>query len=98
MIPIGGDDTLSFALRLEKAVIYATVALVIVVAALTIVSNIALTVVEKKRDLGVLTALGATPASLARIYLVLGATIGTIGPSASSVPGAWAPRTIAAIV
>jgi lipoprotein-releasing system permease protein len=70
---------LSFALRLEKAVIFATVALVIVVAALTIVSNIALTVVEKKRDLGVLTSLGATPGSLARIYLTLGALIGAIG-------------------
>jgi lipoprotein-releasing system permease protein len=70
---------LSFALRLEKAVIFATVALVIVVAALTIVSNIALTVVEKKRDLGVLTSLGATPASLARIYLILGSIIGAIG-------------------
>ncbi len=35
--------------------IFVTVALVIVVAALNIVSNIALTVVEKKRDLGVLT-------------------------------------------
>jgi lipoprotein-releasing system permease protein len=70
---------LSFALRLEKAVIFATVALVIVVAALTIVSNIALTVVEKKRDLGVLTSLGATPGSLARIYLVLGGVIGALG-------------------
>jgi lipoprotein-releasing system permease protein len=70
---------LSFALRLEKMVIFATVALVIVVAALTIVSNIALTVVEKKRDLGVLTSLGASPASLARIYLTLGGLIGTIG-------------------
>jgi lipoprotein-releasing system permease protein len=70
---------LSFALRLEKAVIFATVALVIVVAALTIVSNIALTVVEKKRDLGVLTSLGATPGSLARIYLTLGAAIGAGG-------------------
>lgn len=70
---------LSFALRLEKAVIFATVALVIVVAALTIVSNIALTVVEKKRDLGVLTSLGATPGSLARIYLILGAAIGATG-------------------
>jgi lipoprotein-releasing system permease protein len=70
---------LSFALRLEKAVIFATVALVIVVAALTIVSNIALTVVEKKRDLGVLTSLGATPGSLARIYLILGTVIGAIG-------------------
>jgi lipoprotein-releasing system permease protein len=70
---------LSFALRLEKAVIFATVALVIVVAALTIVSNIALTVVEKKRALGVLTSLGATPGSLARIYLILGAVIGGTG-------------------
>ena len=70
---------LSFALRLEKAVIFATVALVIVVAALTIVSNIALTVVEKKRDLGVLTSLGATPGSLAKIYLTLGGIIGAIG-------------------
>jgi len=70
---------LSFALRLEKGVIFATVALVIVVAALNIVSNIALTVVEKKRDLGVLTSLGATPGSLARIYLTLGALIGALG-------------------
>jgi lipoprotein-releasing system permease protein len=70
---------LSFALRLEKGVIFATVALVIVVAALNIVSNIALTVVEKKRDLGVLISLGATPGSLARIYLTLGAVIGALG-------------------
>ncbi|MCA1582879.1 MAG: FtsX-like permease family protein [Acidobacteria bacterium] len=70
---------LAFALRLEKVVIFATVALVIVVAALNIVSNIALLVVEKKRDLGVLTSLGAAPSSLARIYLTLGAAIGAAG-------------------
>lgn len=70
---------LSFALRLEKVVIFATVALVILVAALNIVSNIALLVVEKKRDLGVLTSLGATPSSIARIYVTLGAAIGMLG-------------------
>jgi len=70
---------LAFALRLEKGVIFATVALVIVVAALNIVSNIALLVVEKKRDLGVLTSMGAAPSSLARIYLILGACIGSVG-------------------
>jgi lipoprotein-releasing system permease protein len=78
---------LSFALRLEKAVIFATVALVILVAALNIVSNIALTVVEKKRDLGVLTALGATPGSLARIYLTLGGVIGALGTGLGVVAG-----------
>ncbi len=78
---------LAFALRLEKGVIFATVALVIVVAALNIVSNIALLVVEKKRDLGVLTSMGAAPGSLARIYLTLGATIGALGTTAGILVG-----------
>jgi lipoprotein-releasing system permease protein len=78
---------LAFALRLEKAVIFVTVALVILVAALNIVSNIALTVVEKKRDLGVFTAMGATPTSLERIYLTLGAVIGVVGTGAGVVFG-----------
>ncbi len=64
-----------------------TVALVILVAALNIVSNIALTVVEKKRDLGVFTAMGAAPASLERIYLTLGAVIGVTGTAAGVVFG-----------
>jgi lipoprotein-releasing system permease protein len=78
---------LSFALRLEKAVIFATVALVIVVAALNIVSNIALLVFEKKRDLGVLVSLGALPGSLSRIYLTLGALVGLIGTGIGLLAG-----------
>jgi lipoprotein-releasing system permease protein len=78
---------LAFALRLEKAVIFVTVALVILVAALNIVSNIALTVVEKKRDLGVFTAMGSAPSSLERIYLTLGAVIGVTGTAAGVVFG-----------
>jgi lipoprotein-releasing system permease protein len=78
---------LSFALRLEKLVIFATVALVILVAAFNIVSNVALLVVEKKRDLGVFTTMGAAPRSLARIYLVLGAAIGAIGTTAGLALG-----------
>lgn len=81
---------LAFALRLEKAVIFATVALVIVVAALNIVSNIALLVVEKKRDLGVLTSMGAGPDALARIYLTLGAAIGGIGTAGGVLFGVGA--------
>lgn len=79
---------LAFALLLEKVVIFVTVALVIVVAALNIVSNIALTVVEKRRDLGVLTALGATPGALQRVYLTLGGVIGALGTAAGVLVGA----------
>jgi lipoprotein-releasing system permease protein len=78
---------LAFALRLEKAVIFVTVALVILVAALNIVSNIALTVVEKKRDLGVLTSMGAPPSSLLRIYLTIGGVIGAVGTGAGILFG-----------
>jgi lipoprotein-releasing system permease protein len=78
---------LAFALRLEKVVIFVTVALVIVVAALNIVSNIALTVVEKKRDLGVFTSLGAPPGALLRIYVTLGGVIGVIGTAAGVLAG-----------
>src|SRR5262249_41880186 len=42
---------------------------------------------EKKRDLGVFTAMGATPTSLARIYLTLGAVIGITGTAAGVVFG-----------
>jgi lipoprotein-releasing system permease protein len=73
------NAALSFALRLEKVVIFATVFLVILVAALNVVSNVALLVVEKKRDLGVLTSMGAPPEMLGRVYLVLGAVIGAVG-------------------
>jgi lipoprotein-releasing system permease protein len=81
------NGPLAFALRLEKAVIFLTVALVILVAALNIVANIALTVVEKKRDLGVFTSMGASPGSLERIYLTLGATIGVLGTAAGLLFG-----------
>lgn len=85
---------LSFALRLEKVVIFVTVALVIVVAALNIVSNVALLVVEKKRDLGVLASLGATPESLGRIYLTLGALIGIAGTAGGVILGVTAAKLL----
>ncbi len=57
------------------------------VAALNIVASIALTVVEKKRDLGVLTSMGAAPGALVRIYLTLGAAIGLVGTAAGVAVG-----------
>ena len=86
------NASLGFALRLEKLVIFVTVALVILVAALNIVSNVALLVIEKKRDLGVFATLGATPASLARVYRMLGLFIGALGTGLGlffGAGGAW---------
>jgi lipoprotein-releasing system permease protein len=78
---------LSFALRLEKLVLFLTIALVILVAALNVVSNLALLVVEKRRDLGVFATMGAGPRALARIYFSLGGRIGAAGTAAGLVLG-----------
>ena len=81
---------LSFALRLEKLVLFLTIALVILVAALNVVSNLALLVVEKKRDLGVFATMGAGPRPLGRIYFSLGGRIGAIGTAAGLFLGVGA--------
>ncbi len=81
---------LTFALRLEKILIFVTVFLIVVVASLNVVSDLALLVVEKRRDLGVLATLGATGTSLSRIYWWLGASIGAAGTLAGAAAGAAA--------
>jgi lipoprotein-releasing system permease protein len=84
---------LTFALRLEKVLIFVTVFLIVVVASLNVVSDLALLVVEKRRDLGVLSTMGATGPSLARIYGWLGLSIGAAGTfagAAAGAAGAWA--------
>ena len=82
------NASLGFALRLEKLVIFVTVALVILVAALNIVSNISLLVVERKRDLGVFATLGASPEALGRVYVLLGLAIGSLGTGLGLAGGA----------
>jgi len=81
---------LTFALRLEKVLIFVTVFLIVVVASLNVVSDLALLVVEKRRDLGVLSTLGASGGSLSRIYWWLGASIGAAGTLAGAAAGAAA--------
>ncbi len=84
---------LSFALRMEKTLIFVAVFLIVVVASLNVVSDLALLVVEKRRDLGVLATLGAPAVSLSRIYWWLGGAIGAIGTALGAAAGtvlSWA--------
>jgi lipoprotein-releasing system permease protein len=87
------NSGLDFALRLEKVLIFVTVFLIVLVAALNVVSDLALLVVEKRRDLGVLATLGASPRALSRVYWWLGGSISGIGTVAGVAIGAalsWA--------
>lgn len=73
------NRTLFAALKLEKAVMFLILVLIILVASFNIASNLILLGTEKLRDIGILRAMGATPAAVRRIFLFEGLLIGGLG-------------------
>ena len=67
------------ALKLEKAVMFVILTLIILVAAFNIVSSLTMLVMEKGRDIAILKAMGATTASIKKIFVLEGFLIGTCG-------------------
>lgn len=75
------------ALALERVMIFVAVGLMLVVAALNLLCNVAMVAAEKRKDLAVMAGLGFTPSSLRRLFLVLGLAIGLIGSVSGAVLG-----------
>lgn len=73
------NKSLFSALKLEKNILFLTITLIVVVAALNIIATLILMVMEKTRDIGILMAIGATPAMVNRIFFLQGALIGVVG-------------------
>jgi lipoprotein-releasing system permease protein len=67
------------ALMVEKWAFAAILSLIVLVAAFNIVASLVLLVTEKRRDLGVLLALGATPRQIQRLFELQGLRIGAVG-------------------
>ena len=57
----------------RRTIIFLTITLIVIVAALNIIATLILMVMEKTRDIGILIAMGATSASIRRIFFVQGA-------------------------
>ena len=66
-------------MKLEKAVMFVILALIVLVAAFNIVSTLFMVVLEKRRDIGVLKSLGARDGTLLRVFLYQGVLIGGAG-------------------
>jgi len=67
------------ALKLEKVVMFVILTLIILVAAFNIVSSLTMLVMEKGRDIAILKAMGATTASIRKIFVLEGFLIGICG-------------------
>jgi lipoprotein-releasing system permease protein len=67
------------AFKLEKIGMFICVALIVLVAALNIVSALIMVVMEKERDIAILKSMGATSASIMRIFFNQGLIIAVSG-------------------
>ncbi len=81
------NKSLFSALKLEKNIMFLTITLIVIVAALNIIATLILMVMEKTRDIGILMAIGATPQMINRIFFFQGALIGVIGTALGVILG-----------
>ena len=78
---------LLLALALERVMIFVAVGLMLVVAALNLLCNVAMVAAEKRIDLSVLSGIGMVPKALRRLFLLLGIGIGMVGSLGGAVLG-----------
>ncbi|PEN12568.1 permease [Longibacter salinarum] len=74
-------------MRLEKWGASAILILIVIVAAFNIVGSLTMVVIEKRRDVGVLRAMGVSKSNIKRIFLTEGALIGGVGTGLGLVLG-----------
>jgi lipoprotein-releasing system permease protein len=75
------------ALQVERNVMFLILTLIILVAAFNIITGITMLVRSKTRDIAILRTMGATRATVTRIFILAGATIGVVGTIAGFVLG-----------
>lgn len=79
--------SLLLALAMERAVIFAAVGLMLVVAALNLLCNVAMVAAEKRTDLAVVAGMGLPPAGIRRVFVLLGLGIGALGALSGATAG-----------
>jgi lipoprotein-releasing system permease protein len=69
------------ALLIQQVVMSGVLALIILVAAFTVVATLIMVVLDKKKEISVLKAMGATDSAILRVFLYQGGIIGGLGTS-----------------
>ena len=80
------------ALEIQQMALFFVLGLIVVVSTFNVASSLVVLVRERMRDIGVLAALGLTPAKLRSVFLLYGAGLGVLGSLCGVVAGgaiAW---------
>ena len=73
------NGSLFSALVIQQTTLFLVIGLIVAVSTFNLVATLVMTVQEKKRDIGVLNAMGADPRLFTRVFLCLGALLGGCG-------------------
>jgi lipoprotein-releasing system permease protein len=90
------NRSLFAALQLEKLALFVVLTIIVLVAAFQIVGHLVLLVAEKRKEIGILKALGASSRSITMVFFAVGMTISVAGTAAGAATGLsliWAQNT-----
>ena len=90
------NRSLFAALQLEKLALFVVVTIIVLVAAFAIIGHLVLLVAEKRKEIGILKAVGASARSITLVFFSVGMTIGVAGTAAGAAAGLaviWAQNT-----
>ena len=75
------------ALQVQKIVLTLVIATIIFVAAFNVIATLIMIVIEKKREIAILKAMGATDATILGVFMLQGVVVGVIGTLAGVLVG-----------
>src|SRR5436305_5893652 len=86
------------AVAIEKRMMFLILALIVLVAAINIISTLVVAVKDKQADIAILRTLGAAPGSILQIFIIQGLLIGLIGTMSGVLLGVVTALNIDVIV
>ena len=91
------NETFFSVLEVERIAMFIVLSLILLVAALNIISGMMMLVKDKGRDIAILRTMGASKGAVMRVFLITGASIGVVGTLAGLTLGIVFCRNIEAI-
>jgi lipoprotein-releasing system permease protein len=92
------NKNILFALKTEKVVMFIILTLIVLVAAFGIASTLFMLVMEKTRDIAIHKSMGATGASIMKVFILEGLIIGTTGTALGVLSGLLIAKNLESIV
>ena len=86
------------AIATEKRMMFVILLMIVLVAAINIVSTLVMVVTDKQADIAILRTLGATPKMIRRIFIIQGAVIGQVGAAIGVAVGVLFALNLESIV